>query len=95
MDPQQIAANANKLDRLAQQRKEHEQKVDDIAAHIAPQFKGDAANALQSILNRYVQTAQQLRDEEAALAEKLNVAQKSYAGGDAHAAHALSNQMGI
>jgi hypothetical protein len=95
MDPQQIAANAAKLDALAQQRREHEQKIDDIAAQIAPLFKGDAAKALQSILNRYVETAQQLRDEEAALAEKLNAAQKAYTGTDTSAADALSNQMGI
>lgn len=95
MDPQQIAANAAKLDELAQQRKEHEQAIDDIASQIAPMFTGEAASALQSILRRYVATAQQLRDEEASLAEKLDGAQQAYTASDARSAGALSNEMGI
>jgi uncharacterized protein YukE len=95
MDPQQIAANAAKLNDLAQQRKDHETQVDNITAQIAPMFKGEAATALQTILNRYIEAAQGLRDEEAALAEKLDSAQKRYSGTDGSAAHALSSEMGI
>ncbi|MCT7658648.1 WXG100 family type VII secretion target [Mycobacterium deserti] len=95
MDPQQIASNAAKLDELAQRRKQHEQQVTDIASQIAPMFTGEAATALQTILNRYVATAQALRDEEAALAEKLDSAQKAYTDTDAGGADALRSAMGI
>lgn len=95
MDPQQIAANAAKLNDLAQQRKDHERQVDDLTAQIQPMFKGDAADALQSILNRYVSAAQGLRDEEAALAEKLDSAQKAYTATDTGSAQSISSQMGI
>ena len=95
MDPQQIAQSAAKLDELAQRRKEHESRVDSTAAEIAPMFQGEAAAALQTILNRYVEAAQKLRDEEVALAEKLDSAQKAYTGTDAGSADALSATMGI
>lgn len=95
MDPQQIAQSAAKLDELAQRRKEHEGRIDTTAAEVQPMFQGEAGAALQTILNRYVETAQKLRDEEAALAEKLNSAQQAYTATDAGSADALSSSMGL
>jgi uncharacterized protein YukE len=95
MDPAQIAANADKLRDLVQQRVQREQVVADTATQLVPSFTGEAATALQNILARYLDTAERLRNEEASLAEKLDHAQKTYTATDSGSAQALSATMGI
>ena len=95
MDPQQIAAQAATIEDLVQQRMEREQRVSDIATNLEGQWKGQAQGAAHQMLSRYLAAAEALRQEEAAIGEKLNQAQKLYTGTDAAAAERLRHDMGI
>ena len=95
MDAQQIAANAAKLDDLVQQRKQAEQELQDIGNQFGNGWKGQASSALQQIMQRFMEASEGLRHEEAAIAEKLDAAQKAYTSADAGSAQGIQSAMGI
>jgi uncharacterized protein YukE len=94
-DTKQLAAAADRLDALVQERMQREQRVSVIAEELAGKFKGKAGEAFQQVVSHYVTASQALTNEEASIAEKLAQAGIAYNATDAGSAQALGSTMGI